>query len=332
MTAKEVIRLALSIASNRVVPRWLDRRCRFHDLVKVRCSKRMARSPLIQFYSSVDNIGNYLPILGIQKLLGHTPDTWCMHDRKVDFDFINANYKGALIGGAGLLHKCFQPFWEGMAEHLRIPAIIWGIGGCFHFNNDVTVVERSIVQRVLQRCDLVNVRDDITADYYDMRNVSITPCPTIAYVAQFRHEVERTGKVLFSSHEELVPRTETVAIKEAIRAAAGRFLFTDNIQKVRSGLNDIIRRYYCKSSIVVTTRLHGAIIAYGMSIPYVAFAWDEKLRAFNRLYGNGVLADSPNLISDLLLNRRYDECLNGEPRIDLVEDFARRVLAWMASL
>jgi len=255
-----------------------------------------------------------------------------MHDRGVDFDFINAHYKGAIIGGAGLLHEGFQPFWEDMAEHLRIPAVIWGVGGCFHDNNDATVVERSVVQRVLQRCDLVNVRDDITAEYYDMRNASITPCPTIAYVAQFQREVDHTRRVLFSSHEELVPRTETAAIKKAIYDAVGKFTCTDNIQTVRSGLDDIIRRYYCKSSVVVTTRLHGAIIAYGLSIPYIAIAWDEKLRAFNRLYGNGMLAESPNSIKRLLVDKRYNECMNGKPRIDRVDEFARQVSAWMASL
>jgi len=90
---------------------------------------RKPRSPIIQFYSSVDNIGNYLPILGIQKMLGQTPDTWCMH-RPVDFNFINKHYKCAIIGGAGLLDQCFEPFWEKLLNGCKIPMIMWGLGIC----------------------------------------------------------------------------------------------------------------------------------------------------------------------------------------------------------
>ncbi len=46
-----------------------DFRCKFFDLSKIKKDRR-PRSPIIQFYSSVDNIGNYLPVLGIQKMLG----------------------------------------------------------------------------------------------------------------------------------------------------------------------------------------------------------------------------------------------------------------------
>ena len=68
-----------------------DFRCKFFDLSRV-IKNRKSRSPIIQFYSSTDNIGNYLPILGIQKMLGCIPDTWCMH-RRADFNFINKHYK-----------------------------------------------------------------------------------------------------------------------------------------------------------------------------------------------------------------------------------------------
>jgi polysaccharide pyruvyl transferase WcaK-like protein len=43
---------------------------------------------------------------------------------------------------------------------------------------------------------------------------------------------------------------------------------------------------------VVTSRLHGAIIAYGLGLPYVALAGDEKLREFHRLFGGGQLVNS----------------------------------------
>ena len=61
-----------------------DRRCRFYDLRRVPAEKRKTRSEVIQFYSSANNIGNYLPVLGIQEMAGKETDCWCIHDRRID--------------------------------------------------------------------------------------------------------------------------------------------------------------------------------------------------------------------------------------------------------
>ena len=45
---------------------------------------------------------------------------------------------------------------------------------------------------------------------------------------------------------------------------------------------------YQKSDFVVTTRLHGAIIAYAFKRPYIAISFDPKIAAFHKLYGGGV--------------------------------------------
>jgi hypothetical protein len=55
----------------------------------------------------------------------------------------------------------------------------------------------------------------------------------------------------------------------------------------RLGLHLIARRY-CGSSLVITSRLHGAIISYALGIPYVAVDRDTKITEFARIYGNGV--------------------------------------------
>ena len=102
-----------------VLKRAMDRRCRFHDLAQLPPDRRRARHRILQFYSSVDNIGNYLPVLGIHRLLGTRTDVWCMHDRDIDFDFINSQYRGVIVGGAGLLHQCFEPCWQRLARWPR---------------------------------------------------------------------------------------------------------------------------------------------------------------------------------------------------------------------
>lgn len=306
-----------------------DRRVRFRDLARIDARDRSASTSIINFYSSVPNIGNFTPVLGIQQMLGSQPDTWNIHDRDIDFDFINRHYRCAIIGGAGLLDKGFDPFWEKFGQHCTIPAVIWGVGVCAPDTAVEKGVDRAIFARAAEKCDLINVRDVLTADYYRIRHASITPCPTIVYVEKFLNSRKPDGNLLYSSHEELIPAGERAEIRKALTRSAGRIRFTDNIQRPLRGVDDIIRSYYCRSSKVVTTRLHGAIIAYGLGIPYIALARDEKIRAFHRMSGNGVVIEDVTeldsaLAADITPTRRvmYVE----------VRAFADRVKNWLSSL
>ena len=277
----------------------IDRRTTFRDLARIDPSQRRAASPVINFYSSVHNIGNYLPLLGIHGMLGADPDVWNIHHKGLDFEFVNRNYRAAIIGGAGLLERGFEPFWERFARECRIPAIVWGVGTCAPDRNGSKGVDPSIFARAAPKCALINVRDDLTAEYYGLRDASITPCPTIVYVEHFlQASPKRDGFILYASHEELLDRQEKDLIHERLRSSLGEFRMTDNIQRPLEGLEDIIRNYYCRSRLVITTRLHGAIIAYGLGIPYVAIPRDEKLRAFHRLYGNGRLLEDTTLLRE----------------------------------
>ena len=62
-----------------------------------------------------------------------------------------------------------------------------------------------------------------------------------------------------------------------------RVRVTDNIQRRLLSLDDIVRGADGKSRLVGSTRLHGAIVAYGLRIPYVAIPRDEKIT--QRFYG-----------------------------------------------
>jgi len=308
-----------------------DRRCKFYDLAKINPQYRKARSPIIQFYSSVDNIGNYLPILGIRKMLSQTTDTWCVHDKLIDFKFINMHYKCAIIGGAGLLHKGFEPFWKKILHECKLPIIIWGVGVCLHDRKTRGSVDSKIVTEVAKRCDLINVRDDLTADYYSLKKAHISACPTIVYLRDFQKSVGKNNNiVLFSSHEELLSASETERIKTAILRVTTKFQYTNNIQQRFLGLDDIIYRYYCKSRLVVTTRLHGAIIAYGLGIPYIIIPRDEKLRAFHRIYSNGISISNDSQLENALRNGNIP--IIKPIKIDQVLDFGDQALRWVFSM
>ncbi len=280
----------------------LDRRVRFHDLSRLPAVLRRVRSPVIQFYSAVDNIGNYTPVLGIQQMLGFQPDTWNVHRVPVDFEFINRRYRAAIIGGAGLLHRVFNPFWSDLRQHCRLPMIAWGIGGCFPRGENNPCVDRAVVRDVFDRCELIHVRDELTANHFGRPDVHVGICPTVVWADQFAASLAPERKtILFAAHD-AVPVAESEAIWRALRRSGWPVVRTDNVQRPRFGLMDILDQCYRPARLVVCSRLHGAIIAFGLGIPYVALPWDEKLRAFQERYGNGILAERTEELPRLLDN------------------------------
>jgi hypothetical protein len=307
----------------------LDRRISFRDLAQIAPSQRTAETRIINFYSSVGNIGNFTPVLGIRQMLGSQPDTWNIHDRSMDFEFINRHYSCAIIGGAGLLDRGFDPFWDKFARECTIPAVIWGVGMCAPDAVAEKGVDREVFARAAAKCDLINVRDDLTANHYRLGSASITPCPTIVYVEKFLGARRRPGPVLYSSHTQLVSGAESDAIHQCLTTALGRIEFTDNIQRPLRGLEDIIRSAYCRTNLVVTTRLHGAIIAYGLGIPYIALARDEKVRAFHRLYGNGLITET---IGELQAALTAPVSCTRRIEYDEVKQFAQQIKAWLTTV
>src|SRR4051812_6837086 len=110
--------------------RTFDQRVRFRDLSKARRGDRRARSRVLCFYSSHDNIGNYLPNLAMHQMLGTEFDYWCMYETHIDFEWVNRTYDFVVVGGAGLLYRSFEPFWRLIAGDCDLPIILWGIGAC----------------------------------------------------------------------------------------------------------------------------------------------------------------------------------------------------------
>lgn len=286
----------------------VDRRTDFYDLADLGPERRSARTGVVQFYSGVPNIGNYLPVLGIQEMLGTETDLWDVHDEEIDWTFVNQNYSWVIIGGAGLLTSAFEPFWEQFAMNCRLPFVIWGVGACFPDAEDDPGVSPSTARPVLEKAELVNLRDDITAEYYGFESAHVSPCPTVVYLENWKLRKQRgRPAVLYSSHTELVDDEEQEALYEVLKASPHSFAYTDNIERRLEGLEEIVD-CYAQSSLVVTTRLHGAIIAYALQKPYIAVPRDDKVRAFQHLYGNGVVAES---IADVR------KLLNGSPEIQI---------------
>jgi hypothetical protein len=284
-------------------PEAADRRMRFRNMQLLAPGDEGARSRITQFISTVDNIGNYMPVKAIQNMLGEETDVWNIH-RPIDWDFVNSNYNAAVIGGAGLLAKTFNKFWVDCAANCKIPIIVWGVGTCIvdGFELEDTSCDIEPVKSLFERALMVNVRDELTADLYGgtiRDQISITACPTIYYLSDFE-VVAEPKTVTLSVHPDLVNDETHDAIEALCEGKGFTVLRTLNVQTPEQGLEDIIRDYYCRSELVIATRLHGAITAYGLGIPYLAMPGDEKLREFHRLFGGGKLFSNMDELADLL--------------------------------
>lgn len=282
------------------------------------------KSRLIHFYSSNDNIGNYLPVAAIRKMIHNDTDTWCIH-RPVDFDYVNTRYAAAIVGGAGLFYRCFNRFWLDLERHCQIPVIIWGVGVCMPDGvpPSEAAVDMNAVSNVCKRAVMVNVRDHLTAEYYGLEDAHISVCPTVEYLAGWPTKPSQ-GRVTLAMHPNYATDHEHQEIADSLTAAGWFVQRTTNVQTWRRGVDQIVALDYATSAAVVTTRLHGAIVAYGLGIPYVALARDEKIREFHRLAGGGVLIETTNDAQDAL-----GGLTPTRPDLSAVHAFAARAVGWL---
>jgi hypothetical protein len=276
-----------------------DRQTHLNDISATPLWLRRPSSHIIQFYSSYRNIGNFLPVLGIQGMLGAPTDVWDLHRVPVDWAYIHAHYKVAIIGGAGLLNACFEPFWQDFDRHCKLPFVVWGIGVCLPANETLQGVSKPVVARVFRKALHANVRDQLTVLHYalgDATNIAV--CPTVPYLHDWRQRSHRLAAgpaanvdVLHSIHTTLASSAESQRITAAIEATGRSVQCVENLQRRRFGIDDALA-FYAEAKLVVSTRLHGAIIAFGFDKPYVALSFDSKVKAFVEGYGGGWLCES----------------------------------------
>ena len=304
-----------------------------HDISKIQPEKRVAKSKTLQFYSANRNIGNYLPVLAIHQMLGTELDVWNIHKSPVDWDFVHKNYSHVIVGGAGLLHSVFEKFWVDLEANCKLPIIIWGIGVCLPDNDSVKGVPKDVVQKVFARSTLANVRDELTRDFYELNpNISITACPTLVHISNNFKVASKAGagqKILHSSHVDLEPESSTPLIKEIIESAGFQYSFSENIEKEGLPLKQILKMYQ-DCDYVVTTRLHGAIIAYAFRRPYIAISFDPKITAFNALYGGGACITDVGQLKVALANEAFKASSEYEKELERVKEFGVKVKNFLA--
>ncbi len=238
-------------------------------------------------YANKSNIGDWLSARGIQSLLSPLKMTELFCD--------DPFFKGTLerlstldrddfiiIGGGGLFMDYFTPFWEGfapIADH--VPFGIWGVGYCDH-KFDVSVLPDVLLRPIVQKSRFCVVRDELTRRRFpEYPSVECVPCPSTIAVQPVGSS---TAGLLHVVHAATLPPStydKTCSLLKRFAEETGRtYRETNNRIQVNEAALRATLGSYAQSDLVVSSRLHGCIIALAMGRKVLAISGDRKIEAF----------------------------------------------------
>ena len=240
-------------------------------------------------FANRSNAGDWLSARGIQSLLAPWPvvEHWCDAPfvsetlatlaRATERDFI-------IIGGGGLFMDYFVPFWEGFLSITeRVPFVIWGVGYC-DMKRERTIPPPKLIEEIVSRARLCVVRDDLTHRHLARCQLPPpVPCPamvavpTAAAVPEPRllhvDHFDNVGKVI---HEFMVKTGEMFAEKTGRSYRQTNNLLPGGHFKALGRIVEL----YTSADLVLTSRLHGCIMALATGRRVLAVSADHKVESF----------------------------------------------------
>lgn len=244
-------------------------------------------------FANRSNIGDWLSAKGIQKLLAPLEITECLCDVPFIDETIQqlsaATEKDLIvIGGGGLLMDYFIPFWKAfqpVAE--RVPFCIWGIGYC-DLKLEHSLPPGNLITNIINKSKLCIVRDELTRLYLPNCNLpEPVPCASINVI---EHVSKKGLDILHVDNY----TTAGEAAYEAM-CAAGKDFAAKNKIGYRQTNNRIVKdsekemekilSLYSQSGYVLSSALHGCIIAVAMGLKVLAVSGDRKIEGFMESVG-----------------------------------------------
>jgi polysaccharide pyruvyl transferase WcaK-like protein len=246
-------------------------------------------------YANQSNVGDWLSARGIQSLLAplelkklfcdtpFVPDTINTLNEAGPEDFI-------IIGGGGLFMDYFVPFWESFLPiAARVPFIIWG-AGCCDLKRIPSRPPRELLTEIVRKSQLCVVRDALTRSFFsDCELPSPIVCPAVNAV---RVTPAGEKRLLHVDHFDSVgPENydRMVAIAQAFAERTGlSYRQTNNL--IPAGHNGALQKtldLYASADLVLSSRLHGCIIALAMGRKVLVVSGDCKVESFMQAAGLG---------------------------------------------
>ncbi|MDD4890407.1 MAG: hypothetical protein PHU85_10800 [Phycisphaerae bacterium] len=267
------------------------------------------------------NVGDYLSMLGVERLMGLPGRELYMEEKGL---FNRRTFHGKLariqaeddllIGGGGLLKDSFERYWRDILrlhEERRFRMCLFGVGTCEPKRPGADAgLPQNIIDAIFDRARIAYIRpplDRLGAG----GKARVTLCPSIGYLADRAADAhssppEPHNRLLYVAHARLAGPSQTDRIRTALQdfCKERRWGYdeTDNRVSRTCDLTCILGKYEAASH-VVTSRLHGYIISRALRKRVVAISADRKIDAFAGQVGDPVPVDSMGF-SDSELFRR----------------------------
>jgi len=248
---------------------------------------------IYHLFANRSNIGDWLSAKGIQRLLSGTPFTECLCDEP----FIDATMQQLakatpddriVIGGGGLFMDYFTPFWQRfLTAAVDIPFYIWGVG-CCDWKREPSLGPKDLLVEIVGRSRLCVVRDRLTHAYLiDCCLPDPVPCPSMVVIEP---PPEPARGILHVDNFTIAGKS----VYHTMDRCAGEFAkhterpYRQTNNRIEAGsetaLAAILRRYR-EADIVVSSALHGCIIAVAMGKKIIAVSGDRKIEGFMQAAG-----------------------------------------------
>lgn len=184
----------------------------------------------------------------------------------------------------------FTPFWEAFqAIADKVPFCIWGIGYC-DLKYEKTLPPASLIEDIIKKSKLTVVRDELSRAHLPHCELpEPVACPSILVIEP---ETELKLDLLHVNNYTTVGANAyeimTGLSKEYCQNQGITYRETNNRIKKDSELEfNTLLELYKNSGIVVSSALHGCIIAVAMNKKIIAVSGDRKIDAFMEAVGLG---------------------------------------------
>ena len=244
-------------------------------------------------YANKSNIGDWLSARGIQSLLAPFSVVEHLCDRPfIDETLLRLSEATprdlVVIGGGGLFMDYFTPFWEGFLRVAkRVPFCIWGVGFC-DLKREPSRACTALLEDVASMSRFTVVRDQLTREYLSRcalpppvpcpSTVAVEPAPQEGWGILHSANYTTAGAEVY---EFMCARAREFAAQTGRRYRETNNRIPDESEKA---LAEVLDRYR-KSDLVISSRLHGCIIALALGRKVLAVSGDRKVESFMKAMG-----------------------------------------------
>ena len=211
----------------------------------------------------------------------------------------------------------FVPFWNafrGVSDHVKYG--LWGVGFC-DLTQETSLPPINLIEEIVRTSHFCYVRDELTRNYFsELELAAPVVCPSLLcfpeitpqgrgllHVDNFSTVGERAFDQMDEWGRKFADDTERVFLRTNNQIASG------DEKQLRHCLD-----LYRQSDVVISSALHGCVIAIALGKKLIAVSGDRKIDSFMHAFGlgnwvcsNDVLSRSPMLLDNIDEQNSCDE-------------------------